>query len=270
MARQRKTTRAYEYELGHSDRELKRLKLQAELIDPFTRQYYLDAGIEPGMRVLDVGSGGGDAALVAAELVGEGGEVVGVDTAPAAVAAAQARVDALGKHNISFHHGDLDRLEFAEKFDAAVGRYVLMFNPDPAAMVKSAARFVRPGGVVVFHETDWNGVRSHPEAPIYQQCHDWIVRTFEKVGTNPQMGHHLQSVFVRAGLSPPSMALRALIQGPSERVAYIHMIAELANTLAPVTEEQGVIARGEFDPATFGSRMISEVERLRQRGGWTF
>ena len=100
MARQGKTTRAYEYELGHSDRELKRLRLQAELIDPFTRQYYRDAGIEPGMRVLDVGSGGGDAALVAAELVGKGGEVVGVDTAPAAVAAAQARVDALGKHNV--------------------------------------------------------------------------------------------------------------------------------------------------------------------------
>ncbi len=82
MVSQRDTARAYEYELGHSDRELKRLRLQAELIDPFTRQYYRDAGIEQGMRVLDVGSGGGDAALVAAELVGEAGEVVGVDIGP--------------------------------------------------------------------------------------------------------------------------------------------------------------------------------------------
>ena len=92
------------------------------------------------MRVLDVGSGWGDAALVAAELIGEGGEVVGVDIAPAAVAVAQARVKALGKRNVSFRHGGLDRLELAEKFDAAVGRYVLMFNPDPAAMVKSARK----------------------------------------------------------------------------------------------------------------------------------
>ena len=140
MASQEESARAYEYELGHSDRELKRLRLQAELIDPFTRQYYRDAGIEQGMRVLDVGSGGGDAALVAAELVGEKGQVVGVDIAAAAVAAAQARVDALGKRNISFHHGNLDRLEFAEKFDAAVGRYVLMFNPDPAEMVKKRCK----------------------------------------------------------------------------------------------------------------------------------
>src|ERR1700733_2144352 len=106
MASQGESARAYEYELGHSERELKRLRLQAELTDPFTRQYYRDAGIEQGMRVLDVGSGGGDAALVAAELVGEKGQVVGVDNASAAVAAAQARVAALGKRNISFHHGE--------------------------------------------------------------------------------------------------------------------------------------------------------------------
>ena len=126
MASQGGTARAYEYELGHSDRELKRLRLQADLIDPFTREFYRAAGLEQGMRVLDVGSGGGDAALVAAELVGEGGQVVGVDIAPAAVAAAQARVDALGKRNITFLQGHVDRLEFVEKFDAAVGRYVLI------------------------------------------------------------------------------------------------------------------------------------------------
>ena len=51
---QGKTARIYEYELGHSDRELKRLQLQAELVDPFTRQFYRDAGVTAGMRVLDV------------------------------------------------------------------------------------------------------------------------------------------------------------------------------------------------------------------------
>jgi len=87
------------------------------------------------------------------------------------------------------------------------------------------------------------------------------------------MGHHLRSVFVRAGLSAPSMALTALMQGPSERVAYIQMIAELANTLAPVMEEQGVITRGEFDPATFAlSRRIfaARVFWDSKAGTWRF
>jgi hypothetical protein len=57
------------YSLGHSDRELERLRVQARLIDPITRRFFVDAGIAPGMRVLDVGSGVGNVAFLAAELV---------------------------------------------------------------------------------------------------------------------------------------------------------------------------------------------------------
>ena len=59
------------YVLGHSDRELERLTTQARLVDPITRHFFVQAGITSGMRVLDVGSGPGDVAFLAAELVGE-------------------------------------------------------------------------------------------------------------------------------------------------------------------------------------------------------
>jgi hypothetical protein len=58
------------------------------------------------------------------------------------------------------------------------------------------------------------------------------------------------------------MALRALIEGPSSKIAYFDMIAELAITMAPVMEEQGVVLPGEIDPASFRSRMRNDVERL--------
>ena len=262
MASQEETARPHEYELGHSDRELKRLRLQAQLVDPITREFFREAGVTRGMRVLDVGSGAGDTALLTAELVEESGEVLGVDRAPVAVAAAQDRVKALGKRNISFHQGDLDTLGFAKKFDAAAGRYVLMFNPNPVAMVKNIARLVRPGGVIVFHEVDWHGTRSNPAVPTYDQCHQWIVRTFKKIGTNPHMGQDLHSTFVRAGLPAPSMALRALIGGNSGALGGVDLIAELAITMMPVMEKQHVISRGEIDPASFVQRMRAEVERL--------
>ena len=73
------------YVLGHSDGELERLVAQARLIDPITKRFFADAGITAGMRVLDVGSGAGDVAFLAAGLVGETGEVVGNDRAAAAV-----------------------------------------------------------------------------------------------------------------------------------------------------------------------------------------
>jgi SAM-dependent methyltransferase len=156
----------------------------------------------------------------------------------------------------------LDALEVPETFDAVVGRYVLEFNPNPAAMLKSAARLARPGGVIAFHEPDWNGSRSNPVAPMYERCSDWIVRTFKKVGANPYMGQDLHSAFVRAGIPAPSMALQALIGGTCDDLSYVDLVAELGITMAPVMEEQGVVARGEIDPATFRENMLAEVQRL--------
>jgi hypothetical protein len=62
------------YTLGHTDAELKRPTTQARLIDPITRRFLLSAGIREGMRVLDVGSGAGDVAILLADLVGHKGE----------------------------------------------------------------------------------------------------------------------------------------------------------------------------------------------------
>jgi ubiquinone/menaquinone biosynthesis C-methylase UbiE len=67
------------YAPGHSARELDRLSVQARMYEPFTRQLFREAGLLPGMRVLDVGCGSGDVTLLAGELVGPTGAVVGID-----------------------------------------------------------------------------------------------------------------------------------------------------------------------------------------------
>ena len=59
-----------DYLLGWSEQEVTRLIWQGELFRPFTRRLLEEAGLKPGMRVLDLGSGAGDVAMLAAELVG--------------------------------------------------------------------------------------------------------------------------------------------------------------------------------------------------------
>ena len=122
------------YVLGHSDRELSRLTMQARLLEPVTRQFLLDAGIRAGMRVLDIGSGAGDVAFLAAELVGGSGEVIGTDIAAAGVTAAMRSARERGLSHVSFREGDPAEMQFDRSFDAVIGRYVLLFQADRVAM----------------------------------------------------------------------------------------------------------------------------------------
>src|SRR3954453_12686006 len=90
------------YALGHSADEIARLEKQAQLRDPSTRWLLAEAGIGTGMKVLDVGSGAGDVAFLAADLVGPSGTVVGVDANPAVLERARERVRATERANIAF------------------------------------------------------------------------------------------------------------------------------------------------------------------------
>ena len=255
------TAQTHEYEFGHSDWELERLRRQAELVAPITLQFYRDAGIAKGMRVLDVGCGAGDTALLLAELVGDDGFVLGVDRAPAAVAAARDRIKKLGKRNISFRLSEPE-IEEGAPFDAVAGRYVLMFNPDPAGIIKAVGKLARPGGIIVFHELDFSGRRSNPPAPMYDRCCDLIVETVKKNGTDPFMALGLYRAFVQAGLAP-SMDLRAVISGPVDGYGSVDREAQAAITLAPIMREHGLIGQDdEINAPNFQERMCEEARRL--------
>jgi SAM-dependent methyltransferase len=250
--------RRYEYELGHSDRELRRLATQAALVDPMTRQYFCRAGIETGMRVLDIGSGAGDVAFLAAEIVGPTGTIVGSDRSATAVEAARARDKERNLDNVDFHECDPATSVFDAQFDAIVGRYVLMFSPDPVAMLRGIAKHLRPGGIMSFHEADWMGAASVPPAPIYDSCFRCIAETFRRIGTNPNMGLGLHSAFIKAGLPAPTMAVSALAGG-SDNLSGIDLVSDLAATMAPVMEQMGVISVSELDPDSLQERIRAEV-----------
>jgi SAM-dependent methyltransferase len=248
-----------DYVLGHSDQELDRLRTQANLIDPITRQFFGDAGIAPGMRVLDVGTGAGDVAFLAAGMVGDTGEVVGVDRSAAAVAAATARADALSIRNVSFREGDPSDMSFDRPFDAVVGRYVLQFQSDPGAMLRKLAHHVDTGGLIVFHEVDWGGARSMPSCPTYDRCCKWIVKTFQLLETESRMGLKLHSTFLSAGLPAPSMLLRATVGGGANSSGPALLVARLATTLLPDMERLGVVTAAELGVATLADRMVNEA-----------
>jgi SAM-dependent methyltransferase len=246
------------YALGHSDRELERLATQSRLVEPITRGFFRDAGVVTGMRVLDVGSGPGDVAMLAADMVGKTGEVIGADRSPAALETARARVKKRDLGNVTFREGDPSEMAFDLPFDAVVGRFVLLFNPNPAETLRKLARHLRPGGVMVFHEPDWQGVRSSPAVPTYDRCCKWIEEALRRSGSDMEMGTKLYAAFVDAGLPPPSMRLEVVIGGANND-GLLHWMADLAGALVAAMEQYGVATAAELGLETLVERMRQEL-----------
>jgi SAM-dependent methyltransferase len=258
---ERNTEAGQGYVLGHTDREIERLKAQAILIDPITRRFFQEAGVGVGMRVLEVGSGAGDVAFLAAELVGASGEVIGVDVAPAAVAVAQSRATRHSVSNVSFRLGDPSEMTFDSPFDAVIGRYVLQFQSDPAKSLRKLAAQTRPGGLVVFHEIDWAGLASYPPVPSFDQCCRWGSDAMRRHGTEIHMGAKLHATFVSAGLGAPEMRLEVPIGGMPTGLSWLQMFKELIATLLPEMERLGVATAGEVDIESLVERISREATR---------
>src|SRR5919199_6303461 len=140
------------YALGRSAAETQRLIRQAQIYGPLTRQFFATTGITAGMKVLDIGSGAGDVALLLADLVGPRGAVIGVETNPTILDTARARVSAAGWTNVTFLEGDVQSASLDDDFDAVVGRWILMYLPDPAAVLSRLLRHLKPGGIIAFQE----------------------------------------------------------------------------------------------------------------------
>jgi ubiquinone/menaquinone biosynthesis C-methylase UbiE len=175
-----------DYVLGVSAQEQERLRAQGDAVGPMTLRLITQAGVGQGQRVLDVGCGTGDVSLLAARLVGAGGEVVGIDREAQMVEAARKRANDLGLANVRFVQGDFRELGAAEgAFDAAVGRLVLMYQADAVEAVRRLTRTVRPGGLVLFQEYDSTlPPTSLVPMPLHVKVRSWIWRTLERSGAD--------------------------------------------------------------------------------------
>jgi ubiquinone/menaquinone biosynthesis C-methylase UbiE len=184
--------RSADYPLGNTDAEHERLIRQALRVAPIIERFFCEAGIRPGQRVLDIGSGVGDVAMLVGRLVGPSGEVVAIERDSRSVAKARARVTEAGLHNVTFTESDAGEIPDRKPFDAAVGRFILMYLPDPVAALRSISPLVRPGGVLAFQEADWVPVLAHlAKLPL------WFATA------NHDMETELYHTFIEAGLPQP-------------------------------------------------------------------
>jgi ubiquinone/menaquinone biosynthesis C-methylase UbiE len=265
------------YILGQSTHEQERLMLQARILRPFTEKYLRLAGIGPGMRVLDLGSGMGDVALLIADLVGPAGFVLGLDRDGAALARARRRtVEQACSSWVSFEETSLADFSTSERWDAIVGRYVLMFQPDPSVLLRRLLNFLEPGGIIVFHEADLAVTHpSFPPCPLWDQIRELVPEAFRRAGTPAGVGPRLGRIYLDAGLPFPSLAADVPVGGGRGSLLYswlagtmftlVPRLPELGLSLpAGVTVDSTLAARLEEAVVAQGSQIIAPA----QFGAW--
>src|SRR6266849_3723391 len=245
------------YALGSTDAEHERLIRQATWLAAHTERLFREAGIGPGQRVLDLGSGVGDVALIAARLVGPSGEVVGIERDPRSIALAAARMAEADLRNVSFTQSDAAQIPGDKPFDAAVGRYILMFLPDPISVLRSLSHLVRPGGIVAFQEPCWKSfLQQSARLPLWSSGASLLVETFQRSGTNTEMGPALSQVFQHAGLPATSTHTDTLLGAEQWLPDCLHSLrpqmAQLNLSLEPL---------GDFE--TLSERLQTEVTAFK-------
>ena len=248
------------YTLGRTSHETTRLIEQSRIYGASTTRLCRRAGITEGMRVLEIGSGAGDVALTLAELVGSTGQVVGVDINASILETARRRAADADIRNIEFIAGDARKLDFPDKFDAIVGRFVLMYMANPDEAFARLIRHLKPGGIAAFQEPEYTLYPAflHPDTPLMNQLIRWILDVFKHSGAHLDMGIGLYRAFVEAGLPPPSMHLQSPI-GAAETWAGYRYMATIFQSLLPLLEKYGLATAEQVDVDTLVARLRQEV-----------
>jgi ubiquinone/menaquinone biosynthesis C-methylase UbiE len=214
-----------------------------KLRDEFTQRLLTDGGIEKGMRVLDAGCGSGDLSVMASELAGDGGEVVGFDISEKALAAARNAIE--GKRlPVKFILADITELpEDIGVFDAIVGRRVLMYLNDAAKGIDSLLPHLAANGKMIFQESDCMASSFCAQSmPLYTKVLTWMWDTVTKEGGDIHIGRRLYSLMKNAKLKISQMRAEAILH-TYESGSDLGWVAKM---MAPRMISHGVVTAEEI------------------------
>ena len=246
------------YALGTSQAETERLELQSRLLQPATERLLREAGLRSGMRVLDIGTGTGEVALLAGEIVGQSGYVLGIDHNKIIIDYARQKNEQRHKPNcIDFRSVPFQDLNPGQEFDLVVGRFVLAFQPEPAAFLRKIVGHVKPGGTIAFLEPTaslTDDTKSTPAVPLWNQTVNQIIEAFRSGGARADQGFWLTETFFQAGLAEPTLFRDPLV-GSTNTSQVIKWACLTKQSLRPIIEKMDGITEADLEIETLEQRL---------------
>jgi SAM-dependent methyltransferase len=180
--------------------------------------------------------------------------VVGIDRASPSVQTARQRATAAGAMSVHFEETELETFVAAQKFDAVIGRLVLMYLPDPAAVLQRLRHCLRQGGIMAFQEIDISQVSQAPASALLGSVMGWINAAFRAGGAELDMGSKLLATFLRAGVPRPTMIAAARVESGPQSPAYEYLTGVL-RSLLPIIERGGIATAEQIGIETLADRL---------------
>jgi SAM-dependent methyltransferase len=238
----------------------------SNLVDEMTERMLEDAGIRPGMQVLDIGCGPGAVSFMLSRRVGPGGHVFAVDRNPTMLELARTKSRETGVSNLTFIEGGFEaKVPGHGGLDAAVGRRVLMYQPDAAKAVVELARAVRPGGVVAFHEHDTLALADgRTSLPLHDRVRSWLREMLRCEGANLRMGFELHAALSAAGLTVECVRAEANVLTPTTH----YPVAAIIRAVLPRLLQHGIATETEVEVDTLDARLTAERRQANATCLW--
>jgi ubiquinone/menaquinone biosynthesis C-methylase UbiE len=223
-----------------------RLHLLHHLFGPISRQMLLEAGIAPGMRVLDLGCGIGTVSCWMASQVGPDGAVVSVDLNADQLAVARTEAEALDvKNTITFlERSASDTGLPSESFDIVFCRFLLCHLVDPLAALKEMHRVLKSGGAIVCQDVDLATTCSLPDSDAVNRSAQVAIEAGKKIGADYRFGRRLHSELLKLGFTSvaPRFDQPVHLSGPEK-----HFWEYTFSEAAPGIIKAGAINQPEAD-----------------------
>jgi 2-polyprenyl-3-methyl-5-hydroxy-6-metoxy-1,4-benzoquinol methylase len=233
--------------------------LMNDLRNDFTHRLLIVSGINTGMRVLDVGCGTGDLSLLTAEFVGSSGEVVGFDVSESAIHEARHNILCKSLPMVHFFQSDIASLsQDIGKFDAIVGRRILMYLGNAVNSIQYLANFLKPDGIVVFQESNClNSFLNGVSLPLHLKVQSWIWDTVSKEGGDIHIGMNLYSIMKAASLNVKCIKVEAIIHTMETGSDLAWVIKMMMDRII----RHGIATADEIGIDTLDMRLKNEMEK---------
>ena len=148
---------------------------------------------------------------MAARMVGPAGQVIGIDVDESALELARQRAAREGLNHVQFCASDFWSYASIDRFDAVIGRCVLLHQQHPNSALASIAKHVHSGGIVAFQEPWFSQGFSFPRAPLFEEVIGWLHSVVQRSDLDGDIGLRLPQLFVSAGLPMPQLTFEMLV-----------------------------------------------------------